>query len=76
MTLKHSKRLRKHEIKKGPEKEFIFSTYQKLSNVYVSMNMKTKLAFAERQCILQSREDETPLKIHEVTRKKLLSLVG
>lgn len=73
MTLKNSKRQRKHEIRKGPEKEFIFSTYQKLSNLYVLINMKTKFAFAERQCILQSREDETPLKINEVPRKKLLS---
>lgn len=73
MTLKNSKRHRKHEIRKGPEKEFIFSTYQKLSNLYVLINMKTKFAFAERQCILQSREDETPLKINEVPRKKLLS---
>ena len=73
MTLKNSKRQRKHEIKKGPEKEFIFSTYQKLSNLYVLINMKIKFAFAERQCILQSREDETPLKINEVPRKKLLS---
>ena len=73
MTLKNSKRQRKHEIKKGPEKEFIFSTYQKLSNLYVLIKMKTKFVFAERQCILQSREDETPLKINEVPRKKLLS---
>lgn len=73
MTLKNSKRQRKHEIKRGSEKEFIFSTYQKLSDLYVLIKMKTKFVFAKRQCILQSREEETPLKINEVPRKKLLS---